>query len=126
MYLNEIDVDETEKNLLSLMDDEKVYRDNELSLTKLASRLNISKYQLSQLLNLRLNTSFHNFLLQYRIKEAKSLIAKNLNRTILSIAYEVGFNSVASFQTGFKKAEKTTPSEFRNSLPSSTGPFLRK
>ncbi|MBT6120285.1 helix-turn-helix domain-containing protein [bacterium] len=120
MYLNEIDITKTERNLLLLMTNEKVYRDNELSLTKLASKLKISKYQLSQLLNLRLNTSFHNFIRRYRIKEAKLLIAKNSNRTLLSIAYEVGFNSVASFQTGFKKEEKKTPSEFRQSLPLST------
>ncbi|NBV41991.1 helix-turn-helix domain-containing protein [bacterium] len=113
-YLNGIDIAETRSRLVELMETQKCYRDNELSLEKLADQLNITRYQLSQLLNTDIKISFNRFIQGYRVDAAKQLLVKYPHRTILSIAYEVGFNSNSAFQNAFKSIVGKTPSDYRN------------
>ena len=112
-YLSEIDIDNTHSKLLRLMTSDQIYKDNELTLEKLAGLLSISKYQLSQLLNVEIKTSFSRFIQSYRVRTAQDYLDTQPNRTILSIAYEVGFNSNSSFQSAFKTLVGMTPSEYR-------------
>lgn len=59
-----------------LMEEEKIYRDADISLPLLAEKLSVSPHQLSQLLNERLNRGFSDFVNGYRVEEAK----KNINQ----------------------------------------------
>ncbi len=93
---------------------DQIFQDNELSLEKVASQLSISRYQLSQLLNLEMKTTFTQFVQTYRIRAAQKKLDDSPHPTILSIMYEVGCNSNSSFQKAFKIAVGTTPSEFRD------------
>jgi AraC-like DNA-binding protein len=54
----------------------------------------------------------------FRIEEAKRLLHQEefKNQTIASIAFEVGFNSISSFNTAFKKATGETPMAYRQRL----------
>lgn len=113
-YLNEINVSQTRTALVSLMNKDHYYRDNALTLPKLAELLGISKYQLSQLLNQDMQTTFVKFIQEYRVDAAKHLLKTQPNRTILSIAFEVGFNSQSAFQAAFKTCTSMTPSEYRD------------
>ncbi len=113
-YLNEINVSDVHSRLLGLMNHYRLFTDNELTLNKLADRLSISRYQLSQLLNVEMKTSFSRFIQTYRIQTAQDYLDTYPNRTILSIAYEVGFNSNSSFQSAFKHLVGMTPSEYRS------------
>ncbi|HNP97065.1 MAG TPA: helix-turn-helix domain-containing protein, partial [Cyclobacteriaceae bacterium] len=38
------------------------------------------------------------------------------NKTVASIAYEVGFNSISSFNTAFKKQTGETPMTYRQQM----------
>ncbi|PLX12240.1 MAG: hypothetical protein C0597_13735 [Marinilabiliales bacterium] len=51
---------------------------------------------------------------QYRIEEFKRLASspKNHQFTLLSLAYECGFNSKSSFNRYFKKSTGVTPSQY--------------
>ena len=93
----------------------KLYLDPLLNLEKLARQLNISDKQLSQLINESAGINFNDFINRYRIEEAQMLIKKNNEQqpNILTIAYEVGFNSKSTFNTAFKKFTNSTPSEYR-------------
>ncbi|MBL4643390.1 MAG: AraC family transcriptional regulator, partial [Flavobacteriaceae bacterium] len=53
----------------------------------------------------------------YRIQEAKKMLsnAENEKFTISSIAFDVGFSSLSTFNSAFKKFEATTPSLYRKS-----------
>jgi len=103
------------QKLKQLMDQEKIYKDNALSLPKLARRLAVSPHLLSQVLNQKLGKNFFNFLNQRRIEEAKKLLLDPHYQVynVLEIAMEVGFNSVSTFNSLFKKQTGLTPSEFR-------------
>jgi len=99
--------------LCELMEEDKVYYDDELTPQKLAGRLSVSSHQLSELLNQHMKMSFYNFINYYRINEVKKLLLKKEDQSILSIAYSVGFNSKSSFYDAFFKQIGMTPLQYR-------------
>ncbi len=96
----------------ALMQNEQLHRDSNLSLNKLATKLNISPHLLSQLLNDNLEKSFTQYINEYRIEEAKQMLINNGNLKIQTIAEMCGFNSNSTFYAAFKKINHTTPAEF--------------
>jgi AraC-like DNA-binding protein len=52
----------------------------------------------------------------YRVEEAKQLLASDPDRTVLEIGLEAGFGSKPSFNTIFKQKTGMTPSEFRKKV----------
>jgi AraC-like DNA-binding protein len=99
--------------LRDLMNAENIYKDFDLSLESLAQMLSITPHQLSQFMNEKLNTNFRNYINSYRIEEAKKILINESDKNILTICYDVGFNSKSTFNTCFKKYTNKTPSEFR-------------
>jgi AraC-like DNA-binding protein len=98
------------------MDSRKPYLDAELTLPRLAESLEIPSYQLSQVINESMGTSFFELVNRYRVNEAMRLL-KDPQRsayTVLAIAEEAGFNSKTAFNSAFKKVTGRTPSEFRD------------
>jgi AraC-like DNA-binding protein len=101
------------QKLLQVMAAEKPHRQRDLSLPKLAQRLSMSTHHLSQIINERLQQNFFEFVNQYRIEEAKSLLLDQANINVAEIGFEAGFSSVSAFNTAFKKYTGTSPSQFR-------------
>lgn len=101
--------------LTHLLKSEKPYLDSELSLPKLAGRLNTSPHHLSQLLNDRLGQNFFDWLATYRVAEAKSILndPTMAHIKIDEIAERVGYNSPSAFHTAFKRLTNQTPAQFR-------------
>lgn len=103
------------KKIMHLVEIEKVYRDEELTLRSLAEKLKIPYYQLSEILNKRLHRKFNDFINYYRIEEAKRILESPAahDKTIVSVAMEVGFKSTTSFYQVFKKYTGMTPSQYK-------------
>ena len=103
------------KRILEIMEKQKLYREGDLTLQKLAREIAISPHHLSQIINERLNQNFFDFINAHRIEEAKRMLTDPGKRhySILAIAEEVGFNSKSAFNAAFKKHANMTPSEFR-------------
>jgi len=102
-------------NLLKkAMDTDKLYLDSALTVNKLAAQLEISSRTISAVLNRELKKGFSEFINEYRINEVKQrmLQPENSHITIAGIAFECGFNSVATFQRTFKNSEQITPGQF--------------
>jgi AraC-like DNA-binding protein len=101
--------------ILFLMEEEKLYLETELTLQELADRVEAPAYQISQAINEGLNKNFYDLINAYRVDEAKQLLLNptNSNFTILSVAFEAGFNSKTTFNTVFKKFTGLTPTDFR-------------
>lgn len=100
-------------SLMELIEVEKVYADENISLMDVADELSITPHQLSEFLNERLNCNFYSFINQHRIKEAVRLLIEEPERTILSISNKVGFNSKSSFYDFFYRIMEMTPSQYR-------------
>lgn len=110
--------EEIEKRLLYLLEIEKIYRDEKLSLISLSDRLKITPHQLSWVINQKINKSFPSLVNFYRVEEVKKKLSKsNQNETtILQIAFEAGFSTKTSFNRAFKKITGLTPSQYRGKL----------
>lgn len=114
--LNGLDADVVLERLDDLMEDEKIYTDEELTLQKLSSQLMITTHQLSKILNSKRKMNFRTLINSYRIMEAKRQMADYPDKTILEIALASGFNSKSSFNALFMKTTGITPSDYRKSL----------
>jgi AraC-like DNA-binding protein len=108
-------------HILQLMENEKIYLDDELSLPKLASLMSLSPNDLSYLINEGFNENFFQFINKYRVEEAKKLLLsdKYAHLNILGLAFESGFGSKSTFNATFKKMTGLSPSEFQKSFSKS-------
>ena len=105
---------ELKDKLIQYMDSNKPYLKSDLKISELADSLTVPAYHLSQLINDEFLVNFYDFINKYRVEEAKKLLIEDpRNYKILAIAYEVGFNSKATFNRVFKKFTDLTPSEFK-------------
>ncbi|TGL61115.1 helix-turn-helix domain-containing protein [Leptospira sarikeiensis] len=110
--LEGIDTEDLENRLDNLMSKEKIYLQEDLSLTILSSQLDIKPYQLSEFLSQIKGTNFSKFVNGYRVAEAVRILEKENGANILSVAYRSGFNSKATFNLAFKSIQGVSPREF--------------
>ena len=116
--LSGIDVNGLERGLRDLMEDRQAYRQEDLTLAMLADELEISAHQLSEYLNHQLNVNFAGYVNEYRVRAAEKLLGDEPGKTILSVAYDVGFNSKTAFNDAFMRHRKMSPGQYRKTLKS--------
>lgn len=104
------------EQLRNFMVEKEPFLEPSLTIQELANQLEIPVRELSVLINHHINQHFFDFVNEYRIKKAMTILKDPTKKelTILEILYEVGFNSKSSFHTSFKKYTNQTPIEFRN------------
>lgn len=98
------------------MAEDRLYRQDRLTIGALAQRLGVPEYRLRRLINQHLgHRNFNSFLNGYRIAEAKAALADPSQAAvpILTIALDAGFSSLGPFNRAFKAATGLTPTEFR-------------
>lgn len=105
------------QKLKLVMETQRPYLNPDLHLQQLADLLDIREKELSELLNTGLNTSFYNFINQYRIEAVKAMLLdpQKQHLTNFAIAQEAGFSSRSTFFNLFKKYEGMTPGAFKKS-----------
>lgn len=106
--------------LLSSMKERKLHLNPDLTINRLSQELGCTPEYLSAIINGRLNMNFFDFVNHHRIEEFKGLARdpKNKNLTLISLAYDSGFNSKATFNRVFKKEVGCTPSEYLGKVSS--------
>ncbi len=109
-----LNVEAIVKRLHDMMETERAYLNDELTLPVLSSRLGISPQQLSQIINERIGKGYSAYINDFRLKYAEQLLTHNREMTILRIAYQSGFNSKSSFNSQFKKKYGMAPTEYRD------------
>lgn len=101
--------------IITAMTQDKLYRNFELSLEKLAEAVHAPKHHVSQVINEQIGMNFFDYVNSLRVEEAKHILAevpkKEMN--VIQVAYEVGFNNKVSFNNTFKKFTGVTPTEYR-------------
>lgn len=106
--------------LKNLMENERIFLEEDLTLPELAKEVGLSAHQLSEFLNVNLQKNFYTYVNEYRVAEAKRLLLEQEGESILTIAYMSGFASKSTFNSVFLKLTGTTPSHFRKSVNSET------
>lgn len=103
------------QQVLDLFENQKIYKNFDLTPQKIAKKLELPPYLVLQAINNNLQRSYPALLNHYRIEEVKSRLCngdKN-HLSIETIAFESGFASPSSFYATFKKMTGVTPGEFR-------------
>jgi len=101
-------------HLKNIMPKEELYKQDNLTLSELAKCLNVHPNHLSQVINEKENKNFYNYINSLRIKEFIRLASQPENKkfTLMSLAYDCGFNSKSTFNKHFKLYTHKTPSDF--------------
>jgi AraC-like DNA-binding protein len=104
--------------LLALMDADHPWKDSELTLADLATRLDTTPHKLSEVLNAEIGQTFYDFVNGYRVREVQRRIKAGEARTLkmLALALDAGFASKSTFNQAFKKHTSQTPSDFRETV----------
>jgi len=104
--------------LNSYMEKEKPYLDCELNMSVLSEKIGIPGYIISEIINSILKQNLFEYVNNYRVEEFKKLVQNPENNQfkLVSLAYDAGFNSKATFNRIFKNYTGQTPSEYKNSL----------
>jgi AraC-like DNA-binding protein len=98
------------------IDDQHPQFQANMTLTRMAEAVGLSRNDVSYLINQRYGMSFSDFVNSQRIKKAKELLLDNKAQlSIQEVFTVVGFNSKTTFNSVFKKATGMTPSKFRES-----------
>jgi AraC-like DNA-binding protein len=95
---------------------EGVLLEPDLSLGRLAGRLGVPEHRLRRLINVGLGfRSFSAFINEHRVDEARRRLAdpNRVREQIVSIAFGVGYASLAPFNRAFRDRTGKTPSQFR-------------
>ncbi|UAB79536.1 AraC family transcriptional regulator [Erythrobacter sp. SCSIO 43205] len=101
--------------LMGAMED-GTYKSPGLTIAKLSEELDVPEHRLRALINRRLgHRNFSAFLNRYRIAEAKGMLASSdhVDLPILTIAMDLGYNSLPPFNRAFRQETGKSPSEYR-------------
>ncbi|WP_339859940.1 helix-turn-helix transcriptional regulator [Pseudohongiella acticola] len=104
--------------ILKAMQEERLYAESGLTIGDLAAQVSVQEYRLRRLINQSLHyRNFNQFLNHYRIEEAarRLLDPAEEHIPISSIALDVGYASLSSFNKAFKDTHGVTPSTWRAS-----------
>ena len=103
--ISEDEKEKVMKRLEKLLDVDKIYTKTDLTIEKLAKRLNTNRTYLSQIINDEYNKKYTDFINDFRVKEAMLMLSdpqKTHKYSIEAIAKEAGFNTI-SISTLLKK-----------------------
>lgn len=114
-----VSVPDTEEQLapiIRLVEEQGIHREYGMTIGRLAETAGIPEYRLRQLINSGTGfRNFNDFLNSFRIREASRRLvdAREFRVPVLTIALDVGFRSISSFNKAFKDFHGMTPTAFR-------------
>ncbi|HWT73483.1 MAG TPA: AraC family transcriptional regulator [Mobilitalea sp.] len=85
----------------------------DITVDELATLAGFSKYHFSRLFYNFSGATYYDYLMKRRIMYAEALLC-DPNLSIVEIAMQSGFNSLATFNRNFRDIRKCTPSEYRS------------
>ncbi|MEW6999790.1 helix-turn-helix domain-containing protein [Colwelliaceae bacterium BS250] len=95
------------------------YMETQLTIKELSQKLLTPEHQLRELINRHLGfRNFSDYLNSYRLPAACAQLADatNIRKPILTIALELGYGSIATFNRAFKAKMGATPKEYRRNF----------
>jgi len=118
LSMKEYNQSQIRDRLIELFDENQIFKQLDLKITQVSLKLQTNRTYVSNLINTEFKCSFSEFVNNYRIAEAKKLLADptHQNYSLDYISEVSGFGSIHSFIRIFKEREGITPGKFRNKL----------
>ena len=110
-----------------LINKEKLFLQTNLKISDLAQALMVPEYKISRAIRFHYKVAnFNLFINQYRVNYAKALLVSEQAKewSILSVALESGFSSLATFNRVFKAIVGSIPNEYRKKNSDYKSPIL--
>ena len=107
------------KRIYAVLNEEKLYTKTGLTIGELAKRLSMQEYRLRRVINKQLGfRNFNQFMNELRVEEAcRRLSEPSAHREqIATIAYDVGYSALSSFNKAFKELRNLTPTQYRDKM----------
>ena len=106
------------KSMEYLLKSEQIFKDPDLRLNDLALKLGTNRTYASQLIHIKANSNFCDYINEHRITYAKNMLSSSEENelTIEEIAFKSGFSSQSSFYRVFMKMEGISPARYRKKL----------
>jgi len=114
--LKDVDVSASLEKLQQLMQQDKLYQNENISLAMLAEAMGLSGHQLSELVNKEFGMNFSRYIREQRVAAAKTLLINEPRASVLSIGLETGFKTQSNFYAAFKEITGMSPGAFRKTL----------
>jgi AraC-like DNA-binding protein len=102
--------------IVEYFENKQPYLRPNFTLANMANDLNINTAYLSEVISIKKNTNFNNFVNFYRVNKVKEMIRNNPQYTLQYIYLSSGFSSQSSFNRVFKLQEGITPSEYASKI----------
>lgn len=104
------------ENLLHLFTVDAIYKQPDLKITQISSRLQTNRTYISHLINSEFSCTFNDFVNKYRITEAKRLLSEKDSKkySLDHVAEKSGFGSLSTFIRVFRDSEGITPGRYRD------------
>ena len=121
-FKDKAEVEQLKQKLHEVIVLDGLFKEEEISLNKIAKKMGITDKKLSELFNKELDSNFYEYINICRINAFKKMIKEGeaKHKTLLAIAYESGFMSKATFNRMFKKHTQLTPSKFKKQIEEET------
>lgn len=111
--LSSVDVAARLADLKRVMTDDKLYENEDLSLSMLAAAIGLSAHQLSELVNTNFGYSFSRYVREHRVGAARALLRADPSASVLSISLATGFRSQSNFYSAFREITGMSPGAWR-------------
>lgn len=113
---------ELDRQLLARLDtvvtEKQLFRDNDLTLARLARRLGVPARDVTNAANRVTGENLSRYINNFRIKHAQRML-RETDMSITDVMFDAGFVSKSSFNTEFRRIVGQTPSQFRAGKPGS-------
>lgn len=96
------------------MVEQRYYAQGDARVTGMADLIGIPDYRLRRIINGNMGyNNFNQFLNSYRLEEAAQRLISEPHTPVLTLALDVGFRSISSFNTSFRTKYRCSPTEYR-------------
>jgi AraC-like DNA-binding protein len=100
------------ERIAAFLEAERPYLQEDFGRKSLANLMKVPEHRISHVVNQGFGKNLSELLNEYRIAEAKRLL-RETSLQVGRIAFESGFNSLASFNRAFRKIVGVSPSDYR-------------
>ncbi len=111
-----LSITEQDRKIMGMVDDamhsKKLYRDPDLTLSRLSRRLGVPSRHISTAINRVLGRNVSQIVNEYRIQDAIRLL-KATDLPITAVMFECGFQTKSNFNREFARVTGATPSDYR-------------
>lgn len=99
-------------NLITLFEDEKLYRNVDVKIGDVARMIGTNKTYLSRALNTRISKNFCQFVNHYRVREVCTRFIEDMDLDMRGLSEQCGFSSQSNFTNVFKYNTGYTPHDW--------------